>query len=89
VIPVQLDRAREPHEPGPFCRDTHCHIHHVDELYAEGASYCACLECGHVYRSAEDLLLAYAEHYPPEERGEALSREPAKIYSCPLCSHDF
>ena len=41
------------HMEQPGCGETHCHIHHLDEP-GEGA-YRRCFECGHVYRSAEEL----------------------------------
>jgi hypothetical protein len=44
------------HEPTDACNDIHCYSHMVDEL---GPGYLACLECGHMYRTAGELRRAY------------------------------
>lgn len=79
-----------PHEPGPLCGDTHCYSHGVDES-AEGGYYRICMECKHVYRTAEDLRLAWAEEVAPAYAPRAAPPTPpaGEILACPLCCHDW
>lgn len=74
------------HEPGPMCGDMHCHIHHVDEI--AGGAYRVCGECGHVYRTAEDLQREWAENAPPDLPDRTVP-PVEQIHFCPLCAHDW
>lgn len=74
---------------------TFCFIHGVSEPDMPG-DFRSCWECGHIYRSVWDLLLAELEFWrtgvmagwvhplevPPFGDAERIS-------SCPLCAHDF
>jgi hypothetical protein len=59
-----------------------CWIHGVPEPDLPG-DYKACGECWHVWRTAEEF-----QHDADEARGE---HEPDldRVWSCPLCTHDF
>jgi len=51
----------EPHHPATcYNSKLHCYSCHADE--ADEPSYRSCFECGHVWRSAEELLAAHNEH---------------------------
>jgi len=55
------------------------------------SDFIACLECGHVYRTAADLV--EAENDIRRQMGDAeldpLGDALAQIFSCPLCTHDW
>jgi hypothetical protein len=79
-----------PHEPSEACGDMHCYMHHVDE--PSTGAFRVCGECGHVYRTAEDLRMAWAD--AQDAPGFGLSPDAAappaeQIYACPLCAHDW
>lgn len=74
------------HEPSAACGDMHCHSHYVDEP-ADGA-WRVCFECGHVYRSPEELQREWTENAPPDMRDEP-APPVEQIYFCPLCVHDW
>lgn len=76
------DRRTVPHAPSAECATEHCHYHHIDEP-GEGA-YLVCLECGHVYATADDLLAAYREAWEPAPTVNA-----DDAHTCPLCAHSF
>jgi len=64
----------------------HCWSHHVDEPW--DASCCrSCLECGHVFRDAAELLAAHNAILA--ELGEPPETDPARVFCCPHCIHDF
>jgi hypothetical protein len=42
-----------------------------------------------VYRTPQDLVAAYSRTWPQDFPPLPLRLEPEKIYSCPLCCHDF
>ena len=73
------------HDPSEACGDQHCYTHHVDE--PSEPAYRFCYECGHVWRTAAELL---AEHNrqlavygrPPET-------DVNQVFCCPLCIHDW
>jgi hypothetical protein len=75
------------HMEQPGCGETHCHIHHLDEP-GEGA-YRRCFECGHVYRSAEELQREWTAGAPSDLAGRMTPPAVSQIFFCPLCSHDW
>ena len=54
----------------------HCCWHHEDE---PSGAYAVCLECGHAYQSAEDLLEAWSFRY----------LNPEEVPGCAFCLHDW
>jgi hypothetical protein len=46
------------HEVTQACAGIHCWIHDVDE---PGTGYRACFECGHLYRTEQELVNEYNE----------------------------
>lgn len=76
-----------PHDPGPGCGGTHCHIHHLDE--PDDGAYRRCLECGHVYRSAEDLQRQWTANAPPDLADRDTPPPVEQIRFCPLCLHNW
>lgn len=79
---------RTTHAPTEACLTVHCHIHDVDEVETAD-SYRGCGECGHVYRTAEDLWAAHLAHYVGVEAADLPPFDPKRLVSCPLCAHDF
>ena len=76
------------HHQSPSCGGTHCSSHHLDEP-DEGA-YRRCLECGHVYRTAEDLQRAWMTNAPPDLADwEKDPPNAPQIHFCPTCLHDW
>lgn len=79
----------------------HCSSHEVDEPVAD--PYRVCFECRHAFASAAGLLAAHNavlanlnEEVNPDgdplwEITEPIPAEtdPAKVFCCPHCSHDF
>ena len=63
----------------------HCWSCNLDET--DAPAYRACLECKHVFRTAEELLAGHNEHLA--EFGGEPETDPAKVFCCPLCIHDF
>lgn len=60
-------------------------MHGVDELCVPG--YRWCMECGHTFATAAELLAGHNEHlavYGIEPETDA-----AKVFCCPLCLHDW
>lgn len=88
-----MNRLTDPHAAEADCINVHCHAHAVDEP-AEGA-YRVCLECGHVFPAAADLLADHAALVEGlnvgAEAGELLTAktDPERITVCPHCAHDF
>lgn len=89
------------HEPSEACAGRHCYEHHVDE--DPDGTYLACLECGHVYRTAAELRRAYRRlwdrlvradfrRWPIEAAALWLGsrfRRARSVRSCPYCAHDL
>jgi hypothetical protein len=65
---------------------SHCLIHDSFEPDMPG-DYRACGECWHVYRSEWELLIAH--NALALMWGEPLETDGSRVYSCPLCCHDF
>lgn len=70
-----------------------CHIHHRIEDIEKG-DYRICGECGHIFRTAdelvaEDLRVRLMLKAYDSEGTEYKPVEPALIFTCPLCAHDF
>lgn len=68
-----------------------CYIHNVDEPYTPGVDYRACGECWHVW-STEAAFRVDVDQLYTEMEGTRVEDAPAdltKVYSCPLCAHDF
>ena len=86
-----MTEAAAPHEPSAACVGTHCYWHNLDEP-GDGA-YRVCGECGHVYRTAEDLREAWADATVDAgvtRLALAVTAPPVEqIYACPLCAHDW
>ncbi len=74
------------HEPSQACGGTHCWTHDVDEP-DEGA-YRRCLECGHVYQTAEDLQRQWTANAPRFVTPGAVP-PVEQIFFCPICAHDW
>jgi len=83
-----IEEALTPHEPSPECADVHCWWHNVDE---PDGGYRACLECRHVYRTAEDLREAWREEVTAAALPGTVVVVPVadEIFACPLCCHDW
>ena len=99
VADVTIDRAVTPHDQDERCAThAHCVSCQVDELDRPG-DYRVCGECGHIFRTEQDLitaekalLLSFARFYPEgPQRDRALQGHVsgAAVMSCPLCTHDF
>jgi hypothetical protein len=76
-----------PHDPSPACDETHCWSHGIDEP-GEGA-YRRCFECGHVYRSAEELQREWVANAPPDLADPGKLPPAEEIFFCSLCGHDW
>lgn len=49
-----------------------------------------CLECGHCYRDSKELREAYKEMLVESGLEASYPVPPvSRIYSCPLCAHDW
>lgn len=71
------------HQEAPGCEpNKHCWIHDVDE--PEEGAFRVCGECFHVFMTAEELIQADSKWYEDGRRND-----PERIWSCPLCTHDF
>ena len=75
--------------------NTFCYIHGVCEPDLPG-DYRACGECGHVYRTVWDLLTEELLFWRRGVMGGWVDSmevgplgDPDRIFSCPLCTHDF
>jgi rubredoxin len=65
-----------------------CIIHNRVEEACK-SDFKACSECGHIYRTAGDLLDEFRKRCE-ELKLIAYNGIPVElIYSCPLCGHDF
>jgi hypothetical protein len=81
----------------PTTEFARCFWHHVDEPYTPGVDYLACGECWHVwpteadFRRDVDQLCAEMNNSPwrESEPDWVTPTDLSKVYSCPLCSHDF
>lgn len=76
-------RTTEQHDPTVECQG-HCYWHHVDE---PGPGYRWCGECGHLFRTGDELIQTYWNNAPPGFRREPFDVE--EIEFCPHCTHDF
>ena len=66
-----------------------CAIHEKIEVTAGDRSYYTiCFECGHVYKTEEELI-AWWNHEHPSSGSEPWMDNTSEIYFCPLCMHDF
>jgi len=68
----------------------------IDALKAERDPFRRCLECGHVYPTAADLLAEHAalvatinRETSPDNPPMVALTDPEKIHACPACAHDF
>ena len=80
----------QPHEPTDECWGIHCSWHNLDE--APDGAYRVCAECGHVYRTAEDLRRAWADAAVDASVRQALdviAPPVEQICGCPYCAHDW
>lgn len=68
-----------------YASPLHCHMHEVDEPSIPG--YRWCMECGHTFATAAELLAGHNEHL--DRYGQAPETDAAKVYTCPHCLHDF
>lgn len=68
-----------PHSPEDcYGSPLHCHWHGEDEPWEPGF-WRACMECGHVYRTLQDLRNAWEQEMPGH----------FDEYACGFCGHDF
>jgi hypothetical protein len=76
----------EPHQIS-LCYSSalHCHMHEVDEPCVPPFRWC--LECGHTFASAAELLAAHNEHLA--RYGGTPETDPGKVFCCPLCLHSW
>ena len=74
-----------PHRVTAACTLDHCSFHDVDE---PGTGYLTCAECGHLYRTAEEMQAEWRANAPPELRDGPVP-DPVDIWFCPLCAHNF
>jgi hypothetical protein len=96
-----LNFAAVPHEPGACRSRTHCWSCGTDE--PDEPCYQSCLECGHIYRTEQELVDAHnkiinelnAQHDHHREC-DPLWCGPipcvtgaGQIFHCALCLHDF
>jgi len=65
---------------------SYCYIDEAEEeITAEST---VCFECGHVFRSDEEILKQYEQsfkelpHYKPKQNAD-------EVFFCPLCLHDW
>lgn len=71
-----------------------CHIHWRHEPPLPG-DYMVCGECWHVWRTVWDFYLSELEIArqmfadDPSIDGIWMPADLTKVYSCPLCAHDF
>ncbi len=79
--------AKTPHEVTPACVDKHCYSCGVDEDVPR-SYYLVCGECGHVYRTPEELVAA-DQAWRDAAGLPAMRCVADDVASCPLCGHDF
>lgn len=73
----------------PLLPDDWCHTHQCSEPDQPG-DYRVCGECGHVFRTREELVLEdllWQQSVDVDPEAQPVSAE--SIYSCPHCTHDF
>lgn len=94
-----LDRSSTPHDQDERCAThAHCLSCGLDEIDQPG-DYRVCGECGHIFRTEQDLLdaerkvlLELARFFPPGRMREDGTRghlSGLSVLSCPLCTHSF
>ena len=70
------------------CMGSRLHCWSCDRDEPEVGAYRACLECGHVWRTADELLAAHNRElarYP----GNIPETDAARVSCCPLCIHNW
>ncbi|GII83340.1 hypothetical protein Ssi03_13300 [Sphaerisporangium siamense] len=72
----------------------YCYSCGRDEPVPPSGVYIICIECGHVYETADDLLHLYNEQIIAENRAHPewampLAIDPDNIGCCALCLHDL
>lgn len=60
-----------------------------DEPIPPSGVYLICLECGHAYVTAQDLVDAYHSESERIYVAPLVPLAADAIYHCPLCMHDF
>jgi len=90
-----------PHPLTEACAPVHCWEHDVDET---GPCFRPCIECGHLFRTAAELVTAYNEGVRDLNGRRDLvglvvtgwGQEPVpevtstnQVLFCPYCLHDF
>jgi transcription elongation factor Elf1 len=61
-----------------------CYFHAHEK--AEASDYLQCYECGHSYKTAQNLIDELKKLRGPEDNREIVLE---KIFFCPICLHDF
>lgn len=69
--------------PGPDW----CAIHNRSEPLRDG-DFKVCGECFHVWRTRAGFMLDVTREYGTDPTWD-VPTDPAKVYACPLCTHDF
>lgn len=74
-------------------------VHHPNEPAPTADDFTCCFECGHVFKTKEDLvklvLADYKEHqkvslqYTGQALPDMTTVDPETWPMCPLCTHDF
>jgi len=78
----------DPYWPHPWPPEEHCYSHGVHEPVPEGGAYRFCVECGHVYVTALDLLRDFAAN-APDDCPVSPDITAKDIHFCAHCTHDF
>jgi hypothetical protein len=68
-----------------YASPLHCHMHEVDEPCIPG--YRWCMECGHAFATAAELLAGHNGHLAVY--GIEPETDPGKVFCCPLCTHSW
>lgn len=84
-----FDPDRGYNEEAGVCKSI-CHIHMKCEPLHEG-DYRLCIECGHVFRTEEELVEAdlEARKFWSKKDDDRPTLTGNEIFSCPHCAHDF
>lgn len=75
------------HHPTDECAGQHCYSHMEDE--PQEPCYRMCGECFHVFPDGQALLDADTEIRATFEDSPVAETDPAKVFICPFCAHDF
>jgi hypothetical protein len=65
----------------------HCTTHGDDE--PDQPNYRFCVECGHVFRTPEELIAVETEQFGDYGRKVIGGEVQPEMWSCPHCTHDF